>query len=84
METLFNKLKQAVEIQEAKTHDTQLAWVGDDIDFVGVLVGADISTPLQDDTYLIMVGDNVDNYVLFNEGELTEDLVNEIKSELGI
>ena len=84
METLFNKLKQAVEIQETKTHNTLLAWVGDDIDFVRVLVGADISTPLQDDTYLIMVGDNVDNYVLFSEEELTEDLVNEIKSELGI
>ena len=81
METLFNKLKQAVQIQETKTHDTQLAWVGDDIDFVGVLVGVDVSTPLQDDTYLIMVGDN---YVLFNKEELTEDLVNEIKSELGI
>ena len=81
MEHLLNKLKQAVEIQNTKTHDTQLAWVGDDIDFVGVLVGADISTPLQDDTYLIMVGDN---YVLFNKEELTEDLVNEIKSELGI
>ena len=81
METLFNKLKQAVQIQETKTHDTLLAWVGDDIDFAGVLVGADILTPLQDDTYLIMVGDN---YVLFNKEELTEDLVNEIKSELGI
>ena len=81
METLFNKLKQAVEIQEAKTHDTQLIWVGDNIDFVKFLVEADISTPLQDDTYLIVVGNDG---VLFNEGELTEDLVNEIKSVLGI
>ena len=81
METLFNKLKQALQIQETKTHDTLLAWVGDDIDFVRVLIGADISTPLQDDTYLIMIGDD---YALFNKEELTEDLVNEIKSVLGI
>ena len=81
VETLLNQLKQAVQTQETKTHDTQLIWVGNDIDFVQLLVGADISTPLQDDTYLIMVGDN---YVLFNKEELTEDLVNEIKSELGI
>ena len=81
METLFNKLKQAVEIQETKTHDTQLIWVGDDVDFVSTLVGTDTPTPLQDDTYLIMVGDD---YVLFNKEVLTEDLVNGIKSELGI
>ena len=81
METLFNKLKQAVEIQETKTHDTLLAWVGDDIDFARVLIGADVSAHLQDDTYLIIVGDN---YALFNKKALTEDLVDEIKQTLGI
>ena len=81
MEHLFNQLKQAVENQESKTHDTQLVWVGDDIDFVQLLVETDDSTPLQDDTYLIMSGDNG---VLFNKEELTEDLVDEIKSTLGI
>lgn len=81
METLFNELKQAVEIQESKTHDTQLVWVGSDNDFVNFLVGNDELDPLQDDTYLILVGCN---YTLFNKGELTEDLVNEIKSVLGI
>ena len=81
METLFNKLKQAVEIQEAKTHDTQLVWVGSDNDFINFLVGADELDPLQDDTYLILVGYN---YTVFSKGELTEDLVNEIKSGLGI
>ena len=81
MEHLFNQLKQAVAIQENKTHDTQLLWVGDDIDFVQLLVETDISTPLQDDTYLIMIGDN---YALFNKKALTEDLVDEIKQTLGI
>ena len=81
MEHLFNQLKQAVEIQESKTHDTQLAWVGDDIDFVTFMVGAGVSLHLQDDTYLIMIGDN---YVLFNKKALTEDLVDEIKQTLGI
>ena len=81
METLFNKLKQAVEIQEAKTHNTQLIWVGSNNDFVNCLVRADKLGPLQDDTYSILVGHD---YVLFSKGELTEDLVNEIKSVLGI
>ena len=81
MEHLFNQLEQAVQIQESKTHDTQLVWVGDDIDFVQLLVEADASTPLKDDTYLIMSGDNG---ILFNKEDLTEDLVNEIKKELGI
>ena len=81
MEHLFNQLKQAVEIQESKTHDTQLVSVGDDIDFVNLLVGDGVSLHLQDDTYLIMVGDN---YALFNKKALTEDLVDEIKQTLGI
>ena len=81
MEHLFNKLKQAVEIQEAKTHDTQLIWVGSNNDFVSFLVVADELDHLQDDTYLILVGYN---YTVFNKGELTEDLVNEIKNGLGI
>ena len=81
LETLFNKLKQAVEIQEAKTHDTQLIWVGSNNDFVNFLVVADELDHLQDDTYLILVGYN---YTVFNKGELTEDLVNEIKNGLGI
>ena len=81
MEHLLNKLKKAVEIQNTKTHDTQLLWVGNDIDFVQLLVETDASTPLQDDTYLIMAGDDG---ILFNKEELTEDLVNEIKRELGI
>ncbi len=81
MEHLFNQLKQAVETQESKTHDTQLEWVGDDIDFLKIVTGTDEEPDLQDDTYVIMVGDNC---VLFNKEELTEDLVNEIKRELGI
>ena len=81
MEHLFNQLEQSIQIQENKTHDTQLVWVGDDIDYVNLLVGAGVSLHLQDDTYLIMIGDN---YALFNKKALTEDLVNEIKRELGI
>ena len=84
MEHLFNQLEQAIQIQESKTHDTQFAWVGDDIDFLKTVTGIDEDTDLQfifDDTYIIMVGDH---YVLFNKEELTEDLVNEIKRELGI
>ena len=81
MEALLNQLKQAVQAQETKTHDTQLIWVGNDVDFVNLLVNGYEPGPLQDDTYLILVGYD---YVLFNKGELTEDLVNEIKSELGI
>ena len=81
METLFNKLKQAVEIQKAKTDDAQLVWVGDDSDFVNFLMGAGVSLHLQDDTYLIMIGDNA---ALFNKKALTEDSVDEIKQTLGI
>ena len=81
MEHLFNQLEQAVQIQESKTHDTQLAWVGDDNDFINSIAGTDISIPLKDDTYLIMVGDT---YVLFNRRELTEESANVIKKELGI
>ena len=79
MEHLFNQLKQAVESQESKTHDTQLTWVGNDIDFVTNLTGTDKLPELKEDTYLIMVGDQ---YVLFNRDELTEELVNEIKKKL--
>lgn len=82
MTNLFNQLERALHIQETKTHDTQLIWVGDDINFVTNLTGADkIPATLKEDTYLIMVGDQ---YVLFNRDELTEELVNEIKNELGI
>ena len=81
MEHLFNQLEQEVASQETKTHDTQLAWVGNDIDFLKIVTETNEEHDLQDDTYVIMVGDN---YVLFNKGELTEDLVNEIKKELGI
>ena len=82
METLFNYLKQAVENLGAKTHDTRMVWVGDTIDFVNLLGGrAGSSAPIEDSVYLIL-GD--DDFILFNKGELTEDLVNEIKSELGI
>ena len=81
MEHLFNQLKQAVETQESKTHDTQLVWVGDDIDFVNSLVGTGKQLPFQDDTYVIIIGDN---YALFNKKALTEDWVDEIKQTLGI
>lgn len=85
MTNLYNQLEQALQIQETKTHDTQLAWVGDDIDFLKVVIGTDEEPDLQKvilyDTYVIMVGDQ---YVLFNRDELTEELVNEIKNELGI
>ena len=81
MEHLFNQLEQALQIQETKTHDTQLAWVGDDNDFINAIAGTNISIPLKDDTYLIMVGDTC---VLFNRRELTEESANVIKKELGI
>ena len=85
MTHLFNQLEQALQIQETKTHDTQLAWVGDDIDFLKIVTGTDEEPDLQKvilyDTYVIMVGDH---YILFNKEELTEDLVDEIKRELGI
>ena len=37
MTNLFNQLEQALQIQETKTHDTQLAWVGDDINFLKIV-----------------------------------------------
>ena len=82
METLFNYLKQAVENRVAKTHDTRMVWIGDAIDFLNLLGGrAGSSAPMEDSVYLIL-GD--DDFISFNKGELTEDLVDEIKSELGI
>ena len=81
MEHLLDKLKQAVEIQNTKTYDTQLAWVGGGNDFIKSIAGTYIPIPLKDDTYIIMVSDH---YILFNKEDLTEDLVNEIKRELGI
>ena len=79
MEHLFNKIKQVVEMQESKTHDTELRWVGWDIDLLRNMVSADKLSTLNEDAYLIRVGDK---YVFFNRGELTEELVNEIKNEL--
>ena len=58
-----------------------MVWVGDDNDFINSIAGTDISIPLKDDTYLIMVGDTC---VLFNRRELTEESANVIKKELGI
>lgn len=81
MTNLFYQLERSLHIQETKTHDTQLLWVGDDINFVTNLTGTDKLPELKDGTYLIMVGDR---YVLFDRDELTEELVNEIKNELGI
>ena len=81
MEHLLNKLKQTVEIQNTKTYDTQLAWVGSDKDFIKSIASTYIPIPLKDDTYIIMVSDH---YILFNKEDLTEDLVDEIKRELGI
>ena len=81
MTNLFNQLERSLQIQETKTNDTQLIWVGDDINFVTNLTGTDKLPTLKDGTYLIMVGDK---YVLFNRDELTDELVNEIKNELGI
>ena len=81
MANLFNQLERSLHIQETKTNDTQLTWVGDDINFVTNLTGTDKLPELKDGTYLIMVGGK---YVLFNRDELTEELVNEIKNELGI
>ena len=81
MTNLFNQLERSLKIQETKTHDTQLIWVGDDINFVTNLTGTDKLSTSKDGTYLIMVGDK---YVLFNRDKLTDELVNEIKNELGI
>ena len=81
MTNLFNQLERSLQIQETKTNDTQLIWLGDDINFVKNLTGTDKLPALKDGTYLIMVGDK---YVLFNRDELTDELVNEIKNELGI
>ena len=81
MEHLLDKLKQAVEIQNTKTYDTQLAWVGGGNDFIKSIAGTYIPITLEDDTYIIMVSDH---YILFNKEEMTEDLVDQIKRELGI
>ena len=81
MTNLFYQLERSLHIKETKTHDTLLTWVGDDINFVTNLTGTDKLPTLKDDTYLIIVGDK---YVLFNRDELTDELVNEIKNELGI
>ena len=78
MTNLFYQLERSLHIQETKTHDTQLTWVGD---FEINLTSTDKTPTLKEDTYLIMVGDK---YALFNRKELTEELVNEIKNELGI
>ena len=85
MANLFNQLERSLQIQETKTktknHDTELRWVGWDIDLLRNMVSTDQLSALNDDAYLIRVGDK---YVFFNRGELTEDLVDEIKSKLGI
>ena len=85
MANLFNQLERSLQIQETKTHDTLLIWLGYNIEFVsdikGTLKGAGNPPVLTEDVYLIMVGDR---YLLFNRDELTEELVNEIKNELGI
>ena len=82
METLFNYLKQAVENLEGKTHGTRTVWIGDAIDFINLLGGRAGSSVLIEDSVYLILGD--DDFILFNKGELTEDLVNEIKGELGI
>ena len=85
MTNLFNQLERSLQIQETKTHDTLLIWLGYNIDFIsdikGNLKGTGNPPVLTEDVYLIMVGDR---YVLFNRDELTGELVNEIKNELGI
>ena len=45
------------------------------------MVSADQLSALNKDAYLIRVGDK---YVFFNRGELTGELINEIKNELEI
>ena len=81
MTNLFNQLERSLQIQKTKTRDTELRWVGWDIDLLRNMVSADQLSALNDDAYLIRVGDK---YVFFNRGELTDELVNEIKNELGI
>ena len=85
MTNLFNQLERSLQIQETKTHDTLLIWLGYNINFIsdikGNLKGTGNPPVLNESVYLIMVGDQ---YVLFNRDELTEELVNEIKNELGI
>ena len=81
MTKLFNQLERSLHIQETKTktHDTELRWVGWDIDFIRNIVSADKLSELNEDAYLIRV---CDKFVFFNRGELTEELVNEIKNKL--
>ena len=83
MTNLFNQLERSLQIQKTKTktNDTELRWVGWDIDLLRNMVSADQLSALNEDAYLIRVGDK---YVFFNRGELTVELVNEIKNELGI
>ena len=83
MTSLFNQLERSLIIHKTKTktHDTELRWVGWDIDLLRNIVSADQLSALNRDAYLIRVGDK---YVFFNRGELTGELVNEIKNELGI
>ena len=81
MTNLFNQLERALQIQKTKTHDTELRWVGWDIDLLLNMVSADQLSALNEDAYLIRVGDK---YVFFNRGELTVESVNEIKNELCI
>lgn len=56
-------------------------WLGNDVDFAVDITGTDKIPTIRGDTYLIMVGDQ---YVLFNRKELTEELVDYIKNELGL
>ena len=83
MANLFNQLERSLRIHKTKTkaHDTELRCVGWDIDLLRNMVSADQLSTLNEDAYLIRVGDK---YVFFNRSELTDELVNEIKNELGI
>lgn len=81
MANLFNQLERSLKIQETKTNDTELRWVGWDIDLLRNMVSADQLSALNEEAYLIRV---CYKFVFFNRGELTYELVNEIKNELGI
>ena len=83
MANLFNQLERSLQVHKTKTkaRDTELRWVGWDIDLLRNMVSADQLSALNEDAYLISVGNK---YVFFNRGELTGELVNEIKNELGI
>lgn len=83
MTNLLNQLGRSILIHKTKTktHDTEFRWVGWDIDSLRNMASADQLSALNEDAYLIRVGDK---YVFFNRGELTEELVDKIKSTLGI